>query len=219
MLKRLYHILALLALVNLFAVTGLLGYLFASGRLNAERVDQIGEVLRGEYPVPEVASTQPAEEKTVPRRSRQAIAAARDRRERIQLTGERLKRELEDRATLDQSVQLQVQRQLEEIEKKKELFEQQKSVFVSQQDQEGFTQALEMYSSMNPKLAKDLLKNREKDVDVVRLLMRMEPSRRKKIVNACKSPEEKFWIGRILTQVEKQNMTQANGVDGSDASS
>lgn len=219
MLKRFYHILALLALVNLFAVTGLLVYLFASGRLNAERVDQIGEVLRGEYPVSQVACTQPADERAIPQRSRQEIAAVRGQRERIQLVSERLKRESADRKTLDQSVQLQVLRQLEEIESKKKLFEQQKQAFLTQKEQEGFTQALEMYSSINPKLAKDLLKTREKDVDVVRLLMRMESSRRKKIVNACKTPEEKFWIGRILTQVEKQNQTQANGVDGSDASS
>ena len=219
MLKRFYHALALLALVNLFAVAGLMGYLFASGRLNAERMDQSGEVLRGEYPLAEVAATRPADEKVVPQRSREGIAALRDQRERVQLASERLKRESADRETLDQSVQLQVLRRLEEIEKKNKLFEQHKKGFETQNEQEGFSQALDMYSSMTPKLAKDLLKTREKDVDVVRLLMRMEPSRRKKIVNACKTSEEKFWIGRILTQVEKQNKPQANGVDGSDASS
>jgi len=219
MLKKLYHILALMALVNLFALAGLIGYLFSSGRLNAERIDQIGEVLRGEYPVPEVASTQPAEEQTAPQRSRQEIAAARERRERLQLASERLKRESADRETLDQSVQLQVLRQLEEIERREQRLANQKTAFVTQKEQEGFVKALEIYSSMDPKLAKDLLKSREKDADVVRLLTRMEPSRCKKIVNACKSPEEKFWIGRILIQLEKQNKTQANGVDGSDASS
>ena len=219
MLKRLYHTLALLALVNLFAVAGLVGYLLASGRLNAERVDQIGEVLRGEYPAPEVAATQPVDDKVVPQRSREEIAALRDERERRQLASVRLKRESADRETLDQSVQFQVLRRLEEIERKNALFEQQKKAFETQKEQEGFTQALEMYSSMTPKLAKDLLKTREKNADVVRLLMRMEPSRRKKIVNACKTSEEKLWVGRILIQIERQDKPQANGVDGSDASS
>jgi len=205
MLKRFYHALALLALVNLFAVAGLMGYLFASGRLNAERMDQIGEVLRGEYPLAEVAASRPADEKVVPQRSREEIAALRDQRERVQLVSERLKCESADRETLDQSVQLQVLRRLEEIEKKNKLFEQQKKAFETQNEQEGFSQALEMYSSMTPKLAKDLLKSREKNADVVRILMKMEPGRRKKIVNVCKTAEEKLWIGRILIQIERQD--------------
>ena len=120
MLKKLYHILALMAMVNLFALAGLIGYLFSSGRLNAERIDQIGEVLRGEYPLPEVVTTQPVEEQTAPQRSRQEIAEARERRERLELASDRLKRESADRQTLDQSVQLEVLRQLEEIERREQ---------------------------------------------------------------------------------------------------
>ena len=55
MLKRFYHLLALLAMINLFAVVGLVAYLFTSGRLNAQRIDQIAVVLRGEFPASQPA--------------------------------------------------------------------------------------------------------------------------------------------------------------------
>ena len=45
MVKKLFHGVAMLALINLFAVVGMVGYLFASGRLNEERINQIGKVL------------------------------------------------------------------------------------------------------------------------------------------------------------------------------
>lgn len=203
MLKKLYHGLALLAMINFFAIVGLVGYMFASGKLTEERMNQIGEVLRGEYPEPEVAATQPVEVVATPKRSREEIAAIQAQREFYELVGERLQREIADRSVLNESIQLEVLRRLEEIEKKNEQFEQQREAFQEETEQEGFTQALEMYSSMDPKLAKDLLRNKEKEADVVRLFMAMDPNRRKKIVNSCKTQEDKVWIQRILDRIQK----------------
>lgn len=202
-MKRVYHALALIAIINLFAVGGLVGYLFASGRLNEERVNQIGEVLRGEYPVKEEPTTQPAAVAEKPLQSREEIAAVQAKREFYQLVGARHEREMVDRKALNESIQLQVLRRLEDIEQKSEQFQQQKTAFEAESEQEGFTQALEMYSAMDPKLAKDLLRTREKDADVVRLLVQMDSNKRKKIINACKAQEERVWIGRILNQVQK----------------
>lgn len=203
MLKKLYHGVALIALVNLFAVGGLVGYLLATGRLNTERVDQIGRVLRGEFPKKEeVASTQPAATQPVPQQSRAEIADLQAKRELYRLVSERLENEVTQRQALNDSVQLEVLRRLEEIEKKNQRFEEQKKEFRKQSEQEGFAQALEMYSAMDPKLAKDLLKTKEKDADVVQLLMQMDPNRRAKIVNACKSSADRVWIRRILDQIQ-----------------
>jgi len=194
---------ALLALINLFAVVGMVGYLLASGRLNTERVDQIGKVLRGEYPKKEeVASTQPAATQPVPQQSRAEIADLQAKRELYRLVGERLENEVAQRQALNDSVQLEVLRRLEEIEKKNQRFVEQKKEFSKQSQQEGFAQALEMYSAIEPKLAKDLLKTKEKDADVVQLLMQMDPNRRTKIVNACKSSVDRVWIRRILDQIQ-----------------
>lgn len=206
MIRKLYQGVAMLALINLFAVGGLVGYLFASGRLNEERVNQIGKVLRGEFPKEqEVASTQPAATQPAPQESRAEIADLQAKRELYRLVGERLQNEVAQRQSLNDSVQLEVLRRLEEIEKKNQRFENEKKEFKQQSEQEGFTQVLDMYSSMDPKLAKDLLRTKEKDADVVQLLMKMDPNRRTKIVNACKSAEDRVWIRRILDQIQSKN--------------
>ncbi len=206
MLKKLYHGLAMLALINLFAVVGLVGYLFVSGRLNEERLNQIGEVLRGEYPADrEVATTQPVATRPAPQESQVEIADDQAKRELYRLQAEWLKNEVSQRQALNESVQFDVVRRLEEIEKRNRRFEQEKKEFEKKSEQEGFTEVLEMYSTMDPKLAKDLLKTKEKDADVVQLLMRMEPNRRTKILNACKSAEDRVWIRRILDQIQEKN--------------
>jgi hypothetical protein len=206
MLRKLYQGVAMIALINLFAVVGLAGYLFASGRLNEERVNQIGKVLRGEFPAKqEVASTQPAATQPTPQESRVEIADLQAKRELYRLVGERLQNEVTQRQALNDSVQLEVLRRLEEIEKKNQRFEQQKKEFKKQSELEGFGQALDMYSAMDQKLAKDLLKTKEKDADVVQLLMKMDANRRTKIVNACKSAEDRVWIRRILDQIQVKN--------------
>lgn len=200
MLRRLYHMLALLAMINLFAIAGLLGYLFASGKLNGERVDQIAVVLRGEFPKPpEPVATRPAEE-VAPARSRDEIARLEARRKFYALIADRQQRDLADRQTLNQRIQFDVNTQLEQIQAKEQEIQEQKTKIREEMQQDGFAQALEMYSEMEPKLAKDVLITK-KDADVVQFLTQMEPGPRKKIINSCKTQEEKAWIGRILTQV------------------
>jgi flagellar motility protein MotE (MotC chaperone) len=206
MLRKLYQAVAMIALINLFAVVGMVTFLFVSGRLNEERINQIGKVLRGEFPATqEVATTQPAATQPTPRESRAEIADLQAKRELYRLVGERLQNEVSQRQALNDSVQLEVLRRLEEIEKKNQRFEQEKKEFKKQNEQEGFGQALDMYSAMDPKLAKELLRTKEKDADVVQLLMKMEPNRRTKIVNACKSAEDRVWIRRILDQIQVKN--------------
>lgn len=217
MMKRVYTILALLAMINLFALAGLVGFLFATGRLDEERVGQMAQVLRGEYPASQpIAASQPTTQVASPQRAGQEIAAGQARREALQLQSERLEQESAQRKSLGESLEVRVLRRLEEIQKRNETFEKQKKALQQQTEQEGFTQALEVYSGMEPKLAKDLLRSKEKDADVVHLLTNMDSNRRNKIANACKTAEEKLWIGRILDQIQAQDIMRkpASGVDG-----
>lgn len=215
MMKRLYHMLALLAMINLFAIAGLLGFLFASGKLSAERVDQIGVVLRGEFPTSQPTS-QPALAVAAappPEPSRAEIARITAQKEYYDLLAQRHQREMDDRRSLNQAIQLDVVRRLEQIEKAKaDLAEQQKKV-TQQGEEEGLAKVLEMYSTMEPGKAKDLLRTQNKEADAVAILTQMDANRAKKIVNACKTQEELLWIGRILNQINKPNPT-GSGVDG-----
>ena len=76
-MKRLYHMIAMLALINLFALAGFLGYLFSSGRLSRERVEEIAMVLRGEFPKESAAANQPASDQPPPIRSSRRATSSR----------------------------------------------------------------------------------------------------------------------------------------------
>jgi len=217
-MKRLYHMIALLSLINLFAIGGLMGFLFATGKLNAERVDQMAMVLRGEFPTAQSPATQPVESESPPQRSREEIVRIQAQKEYYALIAGRHERELADRGSLNQSIQLDVTRKLEQIETKQKEFREERKKVREETQQDGFQHALEIYSSMDSKLAKNILREK-KDPDVVRLLMAMDENRRKKIVNTCKADDDRLWIGRILNQIQQLNGESANGVDGPIAAS
>lgn len=201
MFKRLYHILALLAMINLFTVAGLVGFLITTGRLNAERADQIGAVLRGEWPESTAPTTQPAAASAAPEASGAEIARLQARKQYYDLLAERHKREIEDRQTLGKEIQLETIRLLDLIERKEKAFKEQKQQLQQESAQIGQERQLEVFSKIEPEQAKQLLRSQMKEPDAVRLMLQMDASRVSKIVNACETPEEKLWIGRILNQI------------------
>lgn len=207
MFKRLYHVVAWLALANLFAVGGLVAFLFASGKLNSERVEQIAVVLRGEFPKPASAASQPVAQQERPETSQEELARLEARKQFYSLISERQQRDIDDRRSLNQSIQLDVNRQLEQIEQQQQEFRETKKQTEAALEQTGFQQALDIYSEMEPKLAKDILITK-KDADVVQLFMKMDSGKRKKIVNTCKSAEEKAWMGRILAAIRSLDETE-----------
>jgi flagellar motility protein MotE (MotC chaperone) len=213
-MTRLYHMLALIALINLFAIAGLLGYLFASGRLSAERVDQIAKVMRGEFPASQPAS-QPAAASAPapPEPSRAEIERIKAHRQYYDLVAERHQRELQYREQLNQRILFEVNSKLEEIEREKKLLAQQRQEMSKASGEDGFAQMVEIFSNMDPNKARDLLRTQTKEADAVSILSRMETGRSKKIFNACKTEDEKLWLGRILNQI-RQGAASGAGVDG-----
>ncbi len=222
MMKRLYHALALLAIVNLLAIAGMIGFLVATGRVDAERAEQIAMVLRGEFPEPpaDAAATQPAATRPAERqRSAQEIAQTQARRQFYELLAERHQREMEDRRKLNEELRLDVVRELEQIDEARKQLKEQRKQLSAESGEAGFALELEVISKVDPAQAKDLLKGRFKDPDVVRLLMQMDANRVSKIVDACKTQDELDWIGRILNQIGKLNAEAVSGVEGPAASS
>jgi hypothetical protein len=223
-MKRLYHILCLMALIGVFTLGGFIGFLFATGRLNAQRIDQIAMVLRGESPQQAVAASRPATQPTppAPQPSRAEIARLQAQKEYFELAGERLKAEAEQRRMLNERIRLDLTRQLEENQTRRQETPEEKKRPLARpanpEEETGLDKELEIFGSMDPKLARDLLMKR-KEPDAIQLLMRLEPVRVKKIVDACKTEDERNWIGRILNQIHNMDSETANGVDGPNASS
>lgn len=213
MLKRLYHGFVLVALINFFALGGFMVFLFATNRLNANRVEQIASVLRGEYDArEEVPSRQPDGEGDAPETSSAELRRLEKRREFATLVSQRHLRELEDRRRLDEQVLLEARRLLEQLREREQAFEQRRAQAAAVEEREGFERQLAVLSRADARKAKDLLKDHTSEADAVALLMAMDENRVKGIVNACKSPDEMRWIGEILNRIgEKQGMPAAVG--------
>lgn len=218
-MKRLFNMLVLVALVNLFSLIGFVGYLFTSGRLNEDRVNQMAMVLRGEFDEEETPTTQPSEEEEeTPIRSAEEIANANERSRYSELLSERHLRQIEDRRRLGDDTRIEVDRLLDEIEQREERVQQQIKAVQQESELAGFEKQIEVFAKLEPKRAKDLLMKEMKEADVVHMLMAMDVGKTSKIANACKTDEELVWIGRILNQIG-QVQNSATGVDGSTAAS
>lgn len=208
-MKRLYHALSLLALVQLFALLGFTGFLFGTGRLNGERMDRIAAILRGDDGPP-AASSQPTTQPQVkPETATSEIARNRVQQEMFAMAVERQKRELADMARLAQTIQHEVQSRLEEIEAREKQFAEERKRLLAEQQGDGFGRELEVLGSIEPKRALDLLMAK-KDPDATRLLMEMDAGRVRKIIDACKTGAQMEWAGRILAQLHNLNHSQTS---------
>lgn len=205
MIRRLYRWLSYAALVQMLATVGLVGYLFASKKLSSQRLDQIAIVLRGEFPTSRPAQTQPAVVELPPQRSSEELARLESQRKMYELIADRQRRDIADRSALNQSIRLEVDRRMEDIERQSRQFQQQRRQLQVEAGQDGFAKMLDVFSRVSPKQSKDLLREAirggMKEADVVQVFVAMESDQRKKIVEACKTSEERAWITRILNQI------------------
>ncbi|NLX13315.1 MAG: hypothetical protein GXY44_06620 [Phycisphaerales bacterium] len=217
MLKRFYHLVALLALINLFTLVGLVGFLFATGRLNAERVEQMAIVLRGEFPTEEQeeAPTEVVVE-PAPEPSRAEIVRMEDERRLLLHQLERSRRELDDRYNLNQQMVFNVAQALKDIEQREARLREERQAFEREHKTEGFAQVLQVLKNTQPKKSVELLMREWKPADVVEMFLALDTNTKADIVNACKTPEEVAWVRRILVQMNKNMEEAANGVDGSE---
>lgn len=219
MLKRLFNMLVLVALVNLFSLIGFVGYLFATGRLDKDRINQVAMVLRGEFDEEDSPTTQPSgEQETAPIRSAAEIAQANERSHYGELLSERYLRQVEDRRRLSEDTRIEVDRLLEEIGRREKRVQKQLEAIRQENELTGFQKQLDVFARLDPTQAKDLMMKEMKEADVVHLLMAMDENRVPKIINACRTDEELSWIGRILNQIG-QMQESATGVDGPSATS
>jgi len=212
-MKRLYHILALAALIQFFSLCGFLGFLFGTGRLSPERIRQIGDMLRGGTETM-AATTAPASQPAIkPETASTEIARSRMHQEMIALAVERQMRELSDMVKLSQSIQHEVQKRIEEIEYREKRFADQQQKMKAEGQPDGFVRELEVLSSIDAKKSLELLMAK-KDPDAVRLLMEMDSGRVRKVFDACKTGAQMEWAGRILAELHNMNSSQTNAEAG-----
>jgi len=205
-LKQFYNAIALLAILNLLVVSGFFVGLVGSGRLNAERLDKIAAVLRGEQlePPQEIketaTTTAPASQPTV------VITDYKSELLDQQLKSEEIQRQrraLQDLLYSVNEAQRLVLKEREELKKEQQAFMDKVKQEQQAIQKEGFSKTLKMYSDMAAKLAKEHFMQLEID-DVARYLDKMSPRASKKIINEFKTEEEQARIREILKKINNR---------------
>jgi hypothetical protein len=197
--RKLFNTLSIVALAVLLAGGGFAGYLFGTGKLDGARIEKIAAVLRGELDEPtdvaaaDEAAAEVAEETAGPTATTaEEVAAIRRRQHLESLLAERAARDLEARRLmLDQTMQHVVEAQ-EALERQQERFAHQQDAIVETRLDEGFRKELEYVASLPPRNAKEHLVRvwRKQPADAVRLLVEMDASRGRRILEQLRTDEE-----------------------------
>lgn len=203
-MRQLSRIVLIVLAIN---VAGALGYAAYAGMLTADRLEAAFGALRGLGPSAAAAS-QPsnlfAEAADLP------TSQPDDEMGTDVLRAELAQREADVRHQWDmiKAAQLQLLRDREQFEQDKRDAAAMASRREKPDGGEGYARELEYLSSIKAKSAKDFLRMK-KDADVVEIMVALEPRVGRKIIDACKSQEDRLWMGRVLEQLRQRNHDQA----------
>jgi alanyl-tRNA synthetase len=200
-LKRLYGILAVVAIANLVVLAGVAAYAWATGRIDRERIGRIAEVLSGQAAGEPSPATQPATTQPVVQASQERIRQNEELEEILMRRLERQRREVEDLASLTDAARLKVLQDRETLQQETARWEQRKEAWEKQQHLDGFKRTLAYLEGVDAKVAKSLLQER-KDADAARILASMNERKARAVIEECTAPHEREWIGRILQMIE-----------------
>lgn len=223
MMAKLYGMLAIFSIATMLALGGLGTFLYGSGKINAGRLDTIAAVLRGEL---DESEQEPPEEAAVAEenqrdesgraQSAEEVRAARHQSHlRMQML-ERARRDMAaQRRLLDQSLQYLIEKEERVTQQHSDFTEQQKQLTEEVQDI-GFERELEYVAGMPPKQAKEhiIYTWNKRRADAVRLFMRLEVSKGKRILKEFKTPEESRIRSQLLEQLRTQEPEESANESG-----
>lgn len=224
-----WNILALVAVSTLLAGSAFFAFLAGTGRLNAQRVDLLAKVLRGELdaaPVPgadEHAASQPAADAddghgrgaaagghstahggpTGHGPSEHEVEASREQHRLARAMAERAQRDvMAQRDLLDQALGRLVREQ-EQFEQQKKSWELTRQKLQQTDRDAGFEEELKLVSKLSPAQAKEHLVQtwNKEPVDAVRLIKSLSPSKAQRILDQLKTPEELLVLHKLLEQL------------------
>lgn len=216
-MRRAIGVLAIVVGLNVIGAGALAAYHGVFGR---ERLTLAWHALRGDalMPAPETemahaATSAPASQSADHRPATTSTRPATDDRAlaeadvvRAQLA--QREAEIRNQWSMISAARLQVLRDREAFEQEKKASAAAPPESQSPVETEGYAKELEYLASIRPKQAKDFLRLK-KDADVVQILIALEPRVGRKIIDACRSEEDRLWMGRILEQLRHRNGDQA----------
>jgi hypothetical protein len=224
MLTKLYSLLSILSIATVLAGGGFSAFLLGTGRLSAERVNEIAAVLRGE--LHQAPQSQPAAQaasgqcpSSAPAQSPEEIETARRQEHLRSHMLERATRDLEaQKRLLDQSLQYLLNEREQFARERVERAAEQKTTSTKARD-EAAEKQLELFAGLSPQQAKDHIvriwnTNRS---EALALVMQLDVAKTKRILAQMKTPEEEKILSELLEQLRTYEPTGDAPVSGKTA--
>jgi len=213
-LRRMYGVVALLAVINIGALVGLCGYGITSGALDAKKLAEIGRVLRGESATPAKPTDSPAAAPAdAPVQAVKSTGGVEndEQIEMVHREAERIRTELEQRLALSNSILLKVREEREAFRKEREEDATRARLVADSQKEEGFLRQVAIMESLSPKVAVEHLLSLGSVDESARILGAMGTARAKKIVESAKKGAQSEQMKAILRQLRET--APAKGAD------
>lgn len=201
-LGRMYETLGLLAVANVVALLGFVGYFASNGTLTIEKLRAAVTVLQGECQAtpPALANGAKQEEiKRIPAKAGVQATVSAEELDMMHREAERLKTEIDQRIALANSIMLKVKTERETFRQEKEAFEKQEEADRAKFQNEGFQKQLQILTALAPKTALGHLLALNDPEKAARFLAAMQPERAKKIIESAKKGTDLAQM-RIIVQ-------------------
>lgn len=185
MFKMLYTTAALLAILHVVGLLGAAGYLYAKGRLTADKVRAVADILLSEDPGAADEEDRQERPKAEAARSEEAIAREQDQEEMVRRTAERKLSELHQKQVAVNLLMQKVTEDIEKLDVDRVAFEGQKQERVKKEQDEGFKKTLALLETAGPDSAKVLLFQGADTEEAARLLLQMKTRKGMKTIEAA----------------------------------
>ena len=203
MLRKIWDIFSMVAVVHLAAVLVLLGVLAISGAFGSERMQRVRDALAGRPPqVVIVAEPDRAPEPPPLATSGQMIARQQAETQMTQLRIDQQLRELKAMQAQVDAARAALDARMAEFDKARQQWQAQRQAESDLLASEGFRKQVAFLESMAPEQVRDLLMAAP-DAEAVRLLSAMEERKAGKVVKAFTTDAEKARLRKILDRLAK----------------
>lgn len=196
-MKRVAQMIGLLSAIHVVVLAGFVGVLFASGRINREKLARIVDIVRETENEEVVAEVSLKTDEQVWRASSDRIEAEKVAEEIDERRIDRLVRDLEAKYEMLEEVKQKIVADEKQLAVREAKFSQMMKDERERLQNEGFLEAMQIYSNMPPESVKNLFMTME-DRPVMEYLVLMDDRARKKIIKKFQMPEELEKIKRVI---------------------
>lgn len=224
-LRRAYDYIALFALLHVIALVGVAAYVVSTGTIDAEKARNIIKVVRGELPGDELAQDDGLGAGVVDAITASATvsgesvdASSQTDIEVMRLEATRIQAELAQRLALNNTIMLRVMTERESFQKERDNARQRQNATNERKRGQGFKKQLAILESLSPKIAVKHLMAMGNADEAAGLLLEMDTSRAKKIVESARRGDQMLKMQIILQRIAEASPVRSVDLSSDDGS-